>query len=343
MIHAQDRSLIGHGVVGTKPFQSRRGFGEVGNSNELKLAHATEEKALPNYRTGVGNNNSVTRITAVTGSFTLYDVTPPNLALLLNAKVKGVAAGAVAGEVHPTAGEAGEHVVFANLVDTSADATVKALPATGDAIATEGNGGDGTLNNGTDGKVSTSGVAAGTYTVTLSSASAFTVTKSGGTVIGSGTVGEEFSAGGFNFTVTAGTTQFIADDTFTITVAAGTEVEAGIDYLLTSYGLQITANSRIGASGISVDYARVEASVVEVFKAASVEQTMHFAGLNDAQNGEPYDATLHRVKFKTIAELSLSSTEYVGLAVTFECMQDYTRTGDELSQFYTLRQVNKAA
>lgn len=338
MIHAQDRSLIGHGVVGTKPYQSRRGFGEVGNSSELKLAHATEEKNLPNYRTGVGNNNTFTRITAVTGSFTLYDVTPPNLALLLNAKVKGVAAGTVAGEVHPTAGEAGEHIVFANLVDTTAEATVTALPATGSTAPGVGNAGNGTI-----GAVALNAVAAGTYTVTLTSATAFTVTASGGAVIGSGTVGDEFSAGGFTFTITAGATPFIADDTFTITVAAGTAVEAGIDYLLTSYGLQVTANSRIGASGISVDYSRVEASVVEVFKAAAVEQTMHFAGLNDAQSGEPYDATLHRVKYKTIAELPLSGTEYVGLAVTFECLQDYTRTGDELSQFYTLRQVAKAA
>lgn len=338
MIHAQDRSLIGHGVVGTHPFQARRGFGEVGNSNELKLAHATEEKALPNYRTGVGNNNSLTRVTAVTGSFTLYDVTPTNLALLLNAKVKGVAAGTVAGEIHPTAGEAGEHIVFANLVDTTAEATITALPATGSAVAGVGNAGNGTI-----GTVATNGVAASDYTVTLTSATAFTVTASGGAVIGSGTVGVEFNAGGMTFTVAAGATPYIADDTFTITVAAGTAVEAGIDYLLTSYGLQITANSRIGASGISADYSRIEASVVEVFKSVAVEQTMHFAGLNDAQSGEPYDATLHRVKFKTIAELPLSGTEYVGLAVTFECLQDYTRTGDELSQFYTLRQVKKAA
>lgn len=338
MIHAQDRSLIGHGVVGTKPYQSRRGFGEAGNSNELKLAHATEEKTLPNYRTGVGNNNSFTRITAVTGSFTLYDVTPPNLALLLNAKVKGVAAGTVAGEVHPTAGEAGEHIVLANLVDTTAVATVRALPATASAAAEVGNGGNGTI-----GTVATSGVGAGTYTVTLTSATAYTVTKSGGAVIGSGTVGQAFSGGGLSFTVTAGATPFIADDSFTITAGAGTEVEAGIDYLLTAYGLQITASSRIGASGISADYSRIEASAIEVFKAAPVEQTMHFAGLNDAQSGEPYDATLHRVKFKTIAELPLSGTEYVGLAVTFECLQDYTRTGNDESQFYTLRQVSQAA
>ena len=337
MIHAQDRSLIGHGVTGTKPYQSRRGFGEIGNSSELKLTHTTEEKTLPNYRTGVGNNNSLTRITGVAGSFTLYDVTPPNLAMLLNAKVKGVAAGTVQGEVHPTAGETGEHIIFANLVDTTAEATVHALPSSAAVQATSGNSGDGTIAS-----VAVSGLGAGTYSVALTSPTAFDVTKSGGALIGRGTVGVEFSAGGLTFTMAEGAAPFIAGDSLTITVAAGDAMEAGIDYLLTAYGLQITAGSRIGAGGIQADYSRVEASVVEVFKAAAVEQTMHFAGLNDAQSGEPYDATLHRVKFKTIAELPLAGTDYVGLAVTFECLQDYTRTGDELSQFYTLRQVKAA-
>jgi len=338
MITAQDRSLVGHGICGIHPFQARRGFGEVGNSSELKLAHATEEKTLPNYRTGVGNNNSYTRITAVTGSFTLYDVTPLNLAMLLDAKVKGVAAGEVLGEAHPTAGEAGEHIVFDNLVDTTAIATIRTLQTSAVVTATGGNAGDGTV-----GTATLDGVASGTYTITMTSATAFTVAKSGGSTIGSGTVGTEFSAGGLTFTVSAGSTPFIVNDSFTITVAAGTEMEVGIDYLLTSWGVQITANSRIGAGGIEADYTRVEASIIEVFKAAQGEKTLHFAGLNDAQSGEPFDATLHRVKFKTVAELPLSGTDYVGLAVTFECLQDYTRTGDDLSQFYTLRQVKAAA
>lgn len=338
MIHAQDRSLIGHGVVGTKPFQSRRGFGEVGNSSELKLAHASEEKTLPNYRTGVGNNNSLTRITAVTGSFTLYDVTPANLALLLNAKVKGVAAGSVVNEVHPTAGEAGEHIVFDSLVDTTVPAKIHSLPAAGSVEAVLGNVGDGTIAS-----VVVNAAAVGDYTVSLTSPTAFSVTGPDAAGIGGGVVGEPFNAGGLTFTLAAGSTPFGSGDSFTIKVVAGTEMEAGIDYLLTAYGLQITANSRIGGGGISADYSRIEASVVEVFKGAAGEHSLHFAGLNDAQSGEPYDATLHRVKFKTIAELPLSGTEYVGLAVTFECLQDYTRTGADLSQFYTLRMVKQVA
>ena len=101
MILAPDRSLIGYGVLGMHSYQAQSGFLEVGNSNEVKLQHSNEKKSVPNYRTGVGNNNSKSRITEITGSFTLYDWTPASLAVALNAKPRGVVAGTVPDEPHP--------------------------------------------------------------------------------------------------------------------------------------------------------------------------------------------------------------------------------------------------
>jgi hypothetical protein len=340
MIHAPDRSLIGFGVLGTKPWQSQRGHVEVGNSTELKIQHATDKKSLRNFRTGIGNNNSKSQITAITGSFTLYDCGPSQLALTVRAVNVGVPAGAVTGEAHPTGGLENELIVFKNLVDTTEPVTILVPPATASASAESGNAGTGTI-----GTVAINGAAAGDYSVEFTSATAFEVTgpSPATTVIGAGTVGEAFTGGGLSFTVTAGGTAFVADDAFTITVGAGTEAEAGVDYIITPYGIQLPKGSAIGTRGIVGSYGRLKATVSEILKAAPTEQSLHFAGLNDAQDGQVYDYTLHRVRFDDIAEISLNGAEYAAYNVTFELLQDYTRVGDALSQFYTYREAAKAA
>lgn len=337
MQHAQDRSLIGFGVLGTKPWQAQRGFAEVGNSTALALQHATDKKTLRNFRTGIGNNNAKSQITGITGSFTLYDAGPAQLALILRAQVTGVAAGTVQGEAHPTGGDAGELIVFNNLVDTSAALTILAPPATASAVAELGN-----VGNGTVGAVAVNGAISGGYTLTFTSATAFTVTGPAATSLGGGTVDTEFTGGGLTFTVAVGSTAFAADDGFTITVAAGTEMEVGVDYVVTPYGIQLLAGSAIGQRGIVADYGKIKATVAEILKAAPTEQALHFAGLNDAQDGLAYDVTLHRVSFDVISELPLNGEEYVSYNVTFELLQDYTRTGDTLSQYYTIRQQEAA-
>ncbi|MDG9928259.1 MULTISPECIES: hypothetical protein [unclassified Pseudomonas] len=337
MLYAPDRSLIGFGVTSNKPWQSQRGLREVGNSTDLKLQHATEKKSLRNFRTGIGNNNSKSQVTAVTGSFVLYDIGPAQLALMVRAVVKGVAAGPVDNEPHPSEGFAGEMIVFRNLVDVTQPVTILSPPATASVAPASGNAGTGTL-----GVVTVNGAAAGAYELEFSSATAFTVTGPDTTSLGSGTVGAQFSAGGLSFTVTAGGSAFVADDAFTITVAAGEEMEAGVDYVVTHYGIQLKEGSPIAGRGVIASYTRIKADVSEILRGATVEQTLHFAGMNDAQNGKAYDVTLHRVQFDDIAELALSGAEYASYNVTFEALQDYTRVddpSDPLSQFYTIRQA----
>lgn len=339
MIHASDRSFIGVGMLSAKTYQAATGLLEVGNSNSLAIQHATEERNLPNYRTGVGNNNAQTRITGVTGSFNLHDVTPANLALFLNAKVTSVAAGQVAGESHGMAGLPRELIVFRNLVDTSAPVTLTMTTRTAIAEAALGNTGDGAIAG-----LAVTTTAAGSYTVKLTSATEFGVTDSADAVLGTGTVDAPFSQGGLSFTVADGGTSFAADDSFTITVTEsdGNAGTVGEDYIVTPYGIQLTENTSLTAGTGTVGYTRLAADVTEVLaQAAPGEKSLHFAGMNDAQNGEAFDVGLHRVKFRLIEELPISSDEYVALAVTFEVLQDTTRVGQGLSQFYTIRQLRR--
>lgn len=338
MLYAPDRSLIGFGVLSSKPWQSQRGRQEVGNSTELKIQHATDKKTQRNFRTGIGNNNAKSQITAITGSFTLYDCGPAQLALTVRAANVGVAAGQVTGEAHPTGGLANELIVFKNLVDTTQPLTVLSPPAVATAAAASGNAGDGSIS-----AVAVNGAVVGAYTVTFTSATAFTVTNAASSVLGTGAVGVEFTGGGLTFTITAGSAAFVADDAFTVTVGAGDEMEAGVDYVITPYGIQLPAGSAIGTRGIVASYGRKKATVSEILKAAPTEQSLHFAGLNDAQDGQVYDYTLHRVRFDDISEISLNGAEYAAWNVTFELLQDYTRVEEGLSQFYTYREVDKAA
>ncbi len=74
----------------------------------------------------------------------------------------------------------------------------------------------------------TAGAAAipGVYVLRLQTAGAtgqFIVENPNGVEIGTGAVGSAFSAGGLGFTLADGATHFVEDDSFLITVAAGTE------------------------------------------------------------------------------------------------------------------------
>ena len=122
----QDASLIGYGDIFTRTYQSQKAFLPLGNSSELQIAHTEDEQTLPNYVTGVGNRNSVTRPTGVRASFTLYDPNARNLSMMGRGTIRGVSAGALTEpELHVCEGLPGELIPFDNLPDTSVDYEIK--------------------------------------------------------------------------------------------------------------------------------------------------------------------------------------------------------------------------
>jgi hypothetical protein len=91
------------------------------------------------------------------------------------------------------------------------------------ASADGGNTGDGTI-----GSLSVqSGAQGGDYIVTIvepgTDAGEFTVEDPDGENVGTGTVGSQFTGGGIQFTLSDGTTDFVAGDRFTITVSGSGE------------------------------------------------------------------------------------------------------------------------
>jgi len=74
-------------------------------------------------------------------------------------------------------------------------------------------------------------VAAATLTLTMTSATAFTITIAGTSYTGA--VGTLFSKAGVSLLVTAGSTPFVANDTFSIAVAVDTDIAAVTDAIFT--------------------------------------------------------------------------------------------------------------
>ena len=100
------------------------------------------------------------------------------------------------------------------------------LAGTASASAGAGNTGDGVM-----GAITVSGSAqAGDYTLTIieteAAAGSFTVEAPDGTALATGDVGAAYSDGGLAFTLADGATDFIAGDTFTITVTVTGETYA---------------------------------------------------------------------------------------------------------------------
>ena len=136
--------------------------------------------------------------------------------------------------------------------------------------------------------------AVGVYTGTFSSATAYSVTAPGGAVVGSGSTGSAFSAGGLGFTITAGSTPAVNGDTFTITVAAasaGSTLVEGTDYKLNRpLGMiQIMEDSAFVAPGdvsISGTYAGATGNRISGATLAEVRCRIIFDGINKADGSE---------------------------------------------------------
>lgn len=100
--------------------------------------------------------------------------------------------------------------------------TVTAAQKPGNPTVTSAPGGTNT-GNGTLGSLTANGYAPqpGVYTVEFDDATHFMVSDPSGSEVGHGTTGVAYAAGGLGFTITAGGTAFVAGDSFSITVAAG--------------------------------------------------------------------------------------------------------------------------
>jgi len=163
------------------------------------------------------------------------------------------------------------------------------LPVTGGLPAPLFTLGMGNAGNPTCSAITTVGVAAGSYTGTFTSVTDFELKNTAGSVVGTGSLGAAFNAGGFSFTLTAGGTAAIAGDNFTITVAAG-PVE-GVDYLVNRPmgwvkvlpGGMLASSATVYATG---SHTGVEGTSIKGSTLTEVRAELLFDGVNMADGSQ---------------------------------------------------------
>lgn len=126
-----DRSFVGEGVIYARAYQSQDPLLDIGNCDSFSIAFATDRATLPNYRGGGGNRNVRQRVTDVTATIGMFDLTATNLARVTRSTVVANAAAAVTGEARTAAGVEGELIPLKYLPDLSKAVTVKTPGSSG--------------------------------------------------------------------------------------------------------------------------------------------------------------------------------------------------------------------
>jgi hypothetical protein len=96
---------------------------DIGNTSSLSVGQTYEEKSLPNYQGGGGNDDSFKRLTAVTITLAARNVSVATLEAALGGTATAEAAAPVADEEH-TVVAPGQLVSFVSLQDLSQTLTV---------------------------------------------------------------------------------------------------------------------------------------------------------------------------------------------------------------------------
>lgn len=123
-----DFSYIGKGQIYLGLKAGGEALRPIGNVGSLELTIEEEKKELPDFTSsGGGFYNTLSRVTGVTGTITMHDLSPKNLALALRGAASTVTTGAITDESHT--GYAGGLVDFAKQPDTTQTITVTSDPA----------------------------------------------------------------------------------------------------------------------------------------------------------------------------------------------------------------------
>lgn len=188
--------------------------------------------------------------------------------------------------------------------------------AAGSVTSTAGGSNTG---NGTLGAASvTENATSGAYTVTFTSATAYSVAGPGG-ALGVGGVGSAFSAGGVGFTIVAGSTAFVSGDTFAVAVVAAGEYQVEVDYLTATF------------------------DEVEVLTNSGEEFYILFEGTNAVGEKGKFNAHYWNVKFSPTESRDVIGVEdFMGLQLTCEVQREESRATGDAKSAYAKLQIQRA-
>lgn len=236
-------------------------------------------------------------------NLTATDYSPENFAKMLRASVTAVTTGTVTGETH-TAYLAGGLMRFTYMPATSPAPTVT---TPGASAAERTNSAAVSLN-----AYIKPAVANGYY---------YKVTTAGTTAAAPPTFG----------TTVGGTT---TDGTATLTCAGKLVLVSGTDYQVTGSGIAVTAATSMGGETWTVGYTKAVVDNVQALTQSAQEYEFSFEGLNEARSGKRTNIVVHRVTLSPAQQLALISDDYGALEVVGKVLQDTTKNGTTISQYF---------
>ncbi len=112
-----------------------------------------------------------------------------------------------------------------------------------------------------------------------------------------------------------------------------TTLAEGDDYELTKSGIKVIDGGGIDNLGVSVSYTPLASNMVQALIESGKEFVLFMEGLNDAQDGKPFNIRVHRVKFSPVQNLDFISDDFASIPLEIDVLADTTITGSGLSTF----------
>ncbi|WP_422472556.1 hypothetical protein [Endozoicomonas sp. ALB032] len=124
--------------------------------------------------------------------------------------------------------------------------------------------------------------------------------------------------------------------TITVKDSLDTVLVEGDDYQLMKSGIQVVEGGGIDDQGIKVSYTPLKANMVQALVESGREFTLFMEGLNDAQEGLPFNIRVHRVKFSPVQNLGFISDDFASIPLQVDVLADSSISGNGLSAFMQL-------
>ncbi|WOG29888.1 hypothetical protein [Endozoicomonas sp. 8E] len=126
------------------------------------------------------------------------------------------------------------------------------------------------------------------------------------------------------------------DQTITVKDSLDTVLVEGDDYQLMKSGIQVIEGGGVDNLGIKVSYTPLKANMVQALVESGREFTLFMEGLNDAQEGLPFNIRVHRVKFSPVQNLGFISDDFASIPLQVDVLADTAISGNGLSAFMQL-------
>ena len=321
-------SYIGRGKIYLRNLTDGGQRIHVGNATDLAINTDTSEVVLPDYALG-GNCNKVTRIDAVSATFTLFNLCFDSLGIAFRGgnfkeEAETIAAETVSGLV---ATQNSAFAPFANIPDPDQAVSVSTVEGNVAAITVD------TAGSGYESAVVTIAPPASGVTATAKA-----VINSAGEISeiiivnpGSGYA----TAPAVTITSSTGTG---AAATAVLSTAGALAV--GTDFVRSSSGIVLLKTGSFTAGDIEVGYEKPEQCRLEGLTDAAKNYELIFEGLNEANSNSPVTVKLNRLVFAPGTDWSLIGTEFASIEFEGELLSDDSVTGDGLSKFFSARKLD---